>query len=323
MGEFAYTQIVTRRTIRLAHWMGSFLLILTSLLLGDGVAVAQDHHEHELGNFISKHAGAKIYSCSSYDTLSGFKPDGVIDPANKVEGLWRTDIKSEAPHWIIIELPEEQDISTFMFNTGFLQTEGACPRFIMIEFSTEGPTIKYKRIARVTLRPNYEEQIISVETNKARWIRITAYNNWGNIPQTEFGRVYAYNDVEINMIEMILTNEKKLDLRSIKFESASDSIQPMSYPKLEMIAQVIKSHPEWKVKVEGHTDSDGSYRYNMVLSQKRADAVRQVLIDSGLDESKITSKGYGFTQKIEKNEKSDAEKAENRRVVIVIDDGSE
>ena len=282
-------------------------------------AIAQDHHEHELGNYISMHSGAKVYACSSYDTLSGLGPGQVIDDSLGLEGIWRSDIKAEAPHWVIIEMPEVEEISTFMFNTAFLQTEGACPRYIKVEFSTEGPTIEYKRIARITLRPNLEEQVVSVETNKAKWIRITAYSNWGNVPQIEFGRIYAYNDVEISMMEMVLNNDRKIDLRNIRFSSNSDTLEPSSYPKLEMIAQVIKSHPDWKIRVEGHTDSDGSYRYNMVLSQNRAKAVRKVLIDSGVKEERLTAKGYGFTQKLTK-EQSEEDKAANRRVAIVIED---
>jgi outer membrane protein OmpA-like peptidoglycan-associated protein len=302
----------------------ALLALLLGLALSAGLTPAQaqsseEHHEHELGNFISKHAGAKIYSCSSYDTLSGLGPDQVIDESLQLKGVWRTDPKSASPHWIIIELPEPGEITTLMFNTAFLQTQGACPWHVIIEFSTEGPTIGYKRVSREIIREGLEEQIVSIETNVARWVRITVNDTWGKAGVMEMGRVYAYNDVEINMIEMQLMNERRLDLKSLTFESDSEVILPASYPRLEMIAQVLARHPEWKVVVEGHTDSDGSYRYNMVLSQKRADAVRQVLVDSGVQAANVASKGFGFTQRVA-NEQTEEGKSRNRRVTIVIQD---
>lgn len=282
------------------------------------IQAQEDHHEHELGNYLSLHAGAKIYACSSYDTLSGLVPQNIIDNQSALKGIWRSHSKGSKPDWVIIELPQEEELSTLMFNTAFLQTEGACPWHVIVEFSIEGPTIGYKKVAREIIREGLEEQIVSVETSKVRWIRITVYDTWGKPGVVEIGRIYGYNDVEINMIEMMLMNLHKLDLKSVTFESDSDIIRPESYPKLEMIAQVLARHPEWKVRVEGHTDSDGSYRYNMVLSQKRAVAVRKVLVDSGVEETKIVAKGYGFTQKVA-TDSTEAGKAQNRRVSIVVE----
>lgn len=105
----------------------------------------------------------------------------------------------------------------------------------------------------------------------------------------------------------------------IHFALDSAEIKPDSYDLLEEIAKVINDHPEIiQIRVEGHTDSQGSARYNKTLSQNRAEAVVRWLVDNGgVDESRLMAKGYGFDEPVASNDTEEG-RAENRRVAFEI-----
>ena len=83
---------------------------------------------------------------------------------------------------------------------------------------------------------------------------------------------------------------------------------------LNALAHVLKDNPGAKGSIEGHTDSVGSKKANMKLSQRRAESVRSYIIKkAGIDASRITAKGFGPTKPIADN-KTAAGKAKNRRI---------
>jgi outer membrane protein OmpA-like peptidoglycan-associated protein len=111
------------------------------------------------------------------------------------------------------------------------------------------------------------------------------------------------------------TPEKPIVLEGVHFQSNKAILLPESSSILDRVAESLMAHPDVKVEVGGHTDSDGSAAANMKLSQKRADAVRDYLIKKGVPASQMTSKGYGESQPISDN-KSPEGKAMNRRVEL-------
>ena len=85
-----------------------------------------------------------------------------------------------------------------------------------------------------------------------------------------------------------------------------------------MIAQLIKDHPEIiKLRIEGHTDQSGRRRANYRLSQKRADQVRQALIERGIKSDLLEAKGYGWTRPIDRR-KTRRARRRNRRVGFLV-----
>ena len=90
--------------------------------------------------------------------------------------------------------------------------------------------------------------------------------------------------------------------KQIRFKTNSAKIiGAISFEILDQVAGVFESNPEIKVVIEGHTDSRGRDAYNERLSQARADAVRQYLIEQGITATRMTSRGYGETSPIESN----------------------
>ena len=114
-----------------------------------------------------------------------------------------------------------------------------------------------------------------------------------------------------------ITREKIEITEKVLFETAKAKIKPVSYGILDSVVQVLKDYPAIKIRVEGHTDSDGSDSYNLSLSKQRAASVHDYIVSKGIDGSRLTSEGYGETQPIDTNRTS-AGKANNRRVEFVI-----
>ena len=114
-----------------------------------------------------------------------------------------------------------------------------------------------------------------------------------------------------------LIDEGKFSTTAILFDVNSSTIKPESSGVLNEISKAIKEHAGFKVKVIGHTDSDGSDATNLALSQKRAESVKQALVkDYGIDESQITTDGKGESNPVADNKTKEG-KAANRRVEFV------
>jgi OOP family OmpA-OmpF porin len=112
---------------------------------------------------------------------------------------------------------------------------------------------------------------------------------------------------------------KKLNdyAKTILFDSGKASFQQKTYPVLQAIVSILKEYPQSNFSIEGHTDSDGKDATNQKLSEDRAAAVKNYLIENGVAASRLTSAGYGESKPIDTN-KTKAGKANNRRVEVKL-----
>ncbi|MFI4880750.1 MAG: OmpA family protein [Steroidobacterales bacterium] len=106
-------------------------------------------------------------------------------------------------------------------------------------------------------------------------------------------------------------------LEGVTFETNSAVLTAASKPVLDDVAKGLKAHHRLKVEVQGHTDSTGSAVYNMRLSQRRADAVRDYLVSQDVPAGQLTAKGYGKTVPVQSNATAEG-RAHNRRVVMHV-----
>jgi outer membrane protein OmpA-like peptidoglycan-associated protein len=96
------------------------------------------------------------------------------------------------------------------------------------------------------------------------------------------------------------------------------TIQTRSFGLLDQVAAVLKNNAQiTKVRIEGHTDSDGSDESNMKLSQARVDSVMNYLVGKGIAKERLLPVGYGETKPTVPNT-SKADKEKNRRVEFAI-----
>jgi outer membrane protein OmpA-like peptidoglycan-associated protein len=102
----------------------------------------------------------------------------------------------------------------------------------------------------------------------------------------------------------------------IEFDTGKATLRPESEKVLAQVAALLKSESDWKMKIEGHTDSTGTKQGNQVLSQQRAAAVVAWLVKDGITASRLTAVGVGDSKPIADNG-TDAGRARNRRVELV------
>lgn len=108
-------------------------------------------------------------------------------------------------------------------------------------------------------------------------------------------------------------------LQNIQFEFNSAALTADSQSGIDMLVVFLNRNPQLKVELAGHTDDVGNANYNLKLSSERAEVVRKALIDNGIDETRLTAKGYGATKPIVPND-SEEHRAMNRRTEMIVID---
>ena len=106
-------------------------------------------------------------------------------------------------------------------------------------------------------------------------------------------------------------------LQNIQFEFNSSALTAESESGIQILTAFLKRNPDLKVELAGHTDNVGNDNYNLKLSSDRAESVRKALIANGIEEMRLTAKGYGATKPMVPND-SDEHRALNRRTEMII-----
>ncbi len=117
--------------------------------------------------------------------------------------------------------------------------------------------------------------------------------------------------------EMAVEDVKKITniASKIFFETNSEKLQVASLAQLDELAILLKKYEEANLTIEGHADDQGEDEYNLTLSQKRTESVKQYLMEKGILEQRLTAIGFGETQPVASN-KTEIGRAKNRRVIL-------
>ncbi len=121
-------------------------------------------------------------------------------------------------------------------------------------------------------------------------------------------RKYSLVEVKRDRIEI----KQQVHFATRKYKVLKDS-----YKLLNQVVQVLTDYPKMRVRIEGHTDNIGGDRFNLKLSQQRADAVRNYLIAKGIAPDRLEAVGYGLTRPVASN-KTAKGRAQNRRTEFHI-----
>jgi outer membrane protein OmpA-like peptidoglycan-associated protein len=148
--------------------------------------------------------------------------------------------------------------------------------------------------------------------NKRNYLLIIQGDNFFRIEEIFF----MNGDTEINKLAEPI--ESKIEFVSLEFENGKSDILPNMHKDLDKLANFLIDHPELKLKISGHTDSQGREEANLRLSQARADAIKYYLShEFKIANQRITAIGYGSSQPIAQ-EVTDQHKQLNRRVEFEI-----
>lgn len=118
-------------------------------------------------------------------------------------------------------------------------------------------------------------------------------------------------------LRKIKVNRRQV-LKNIYFDFDRAKISPESYDELNLVVQMMKENKETRIEIGGHTDSKGSDRYNKDLSQRRAQAVVNYLINKGIDRKRIVAKGYGEERPLASNDDEQEGRELNRRTEFTV-----
>jgi outer membrane protein OmpA-like peptidoglycan-associated protein len=108
-----------------------------------------------------------------------------------------------------------------------------------------------------------------------------------------------------------------VNMSDVLFDFGKYTLKPAAREKLAKISGIVLAHPGLTLQIEGYTDSVGSDEVNQQLSERRADTVRDFLIEQGVAGSGITAQGFGKANPVASNDTADG-RQKNRRVQLVV-----
>jgi len=115
-----------------------------------------------------------------------------------------------------------------------------------------------------------------------------------------------------------LKKATKIELNDINFEFNSADINKSSFNELKMLIKLLKTNPQIKIELSAHTDDVGSNAYNLKLSNKRANSVKEFLLNNEIKEEQIVAKGYGEGKPAYLPVEDEVNRAKNRRVELEV-----
>lgn len=147
-------------------------------------------------------------------------------------------------------------------------------------------------------------------------------------PPKYWGYHHVYSSLKMPRMNDSLTGEGFYDatgwlslsdtvVRPINFEFDSATVLPDSYIIIDELVDLMMTWPNLKFDIQGHTDNVGTIEYNQNLSDRRAKAVYDLLIEKGIDEKRLRYRGFGFSKPITTNDTEEG-RAKNRRTEFII-----
>lgn len=137
----------------------------------------------------------------------------------------------------------------------------------------------------------------------------------GNV---KFSKEYSKNtgyDLDFGLLKL---TKEEVEIPNIYYEFNSAKLNEYSKKSLDQLSVMLKETPNVKVSLNAHTDEQGSDDYNLKLSERRAQSVVDYLISTGIDSNRLIAKGFGESQPLIKDAKTDEEHSKNRRTTFKV-----
>ena len=127
-----------------------------------------------------------------------------------------------------------------------------------------------------------------------------------------------YQEIDTHIIMVRAEVGSKVVLRNIFFDIGKFNLKDQSISEVEKVLDLLLNNPQLKVQINGHTDNTESVATNKSLSLKRASAVVDMLISKGIEQARVSAKGYGPERPIVSNDDEQEGREINRRTEIEI-----
>ena len=148
-------------------------------------------------------------------------------------------------------------------------------------------------------------------------LHVSAEGYLSRTDSVEIAQVTSDTTVYKDIYLTPLTVGVSVRLNNIFFDYNKATLRPESFPELDKVVEMLETNAGLEIEIGGHTDDQGTEEYNATLSQSRAEAVRQYLLDNLIEATRVSSKGYGESQPEVPND-SDENRQINRRVAFTI-----
>jgi len=218
----------------------------------------------------------------------------------------------------VVATPETHEPTTGSSGMGWLKwllpllLIGAILFFLISRFGCAG-TVENAASTVAATTKNVVEETAEVVTNTLGSVNDAALKVLDNI-------TFAAGSAGAQMMAFIKGGAKgdgRFRFNNLNFASGSAVIDSASEPEIDNLSSILKAYTDVNVVIEGYTDSIGNPDSNLNLSQRRADAVQNRLIAAGINENRISTKGFGAANPIGDNATKEGQ-AQNRRIEVVI-----
>lgn len=157
---------------------------------------------------------------------------------------------------------------------------------------------------------------ILIGSTRSYSIKIDAPGFVNNLEKLDLN-TYEMKELEMNFKLQPIEVGTTVTLKNVLFIQSKPELLPESYPELNVVVQFMKDNPHVEIELSGHTDSRGSFRQLMTLSQQRVNRVKSYLVSKGISSKRIVGKGYGGSKPIASNDTEETRML-NRRVEFTI-----
>ena len=127
----------------------------------------------------------------------------------------------------------------------------------------------------------------------------------------------SFKEIKKNIYLLPIEAGQKMTLNSVFFEQSKAVIIDTSFPELDRIVKAMKENPTMEIMLEGHTDNQGDWNANLLLSKERVEQVQKYLASKGVTMKRIQVQGFGSTRPVASNN-SEEKRRLNRRVEVTI-----
>lgn len=224
---------------------------------------------------------------------------------------WKVEPRKE----MIYSQPEKLSIDTTLYLVGRIMDSTANAG---IQAKVEVIDNRKNQVIATHLSDTTGKYLIELPEKKKYGVEVSAQGYLFFARTLDLNRLPIKNDTlrqnfALDKVEV----GKKVVLENIYFETNSAKLKSSSYPELERVVKLLKGNPGVKLEISGHTDNVGSYLANKRLSEDRAKSVVDYLVEQGIARSRLTYKGYSFTQPIATNDTPQG-RQKNRRVEFKV-----
>jgi outer membrane protein OmpA-like peptidoglycan-associated protein len=170
---------------------------------------------------------------------------------------------------------------------------------------------------QITVDKDKCEYTVMLPSGKNYAFTVTSDGYFFHSENFDIPKTSDYQEIEKDIRLLPMDPGSKVVLNNVFFDTGKSDLREESFGELNRLAEIFKLYPNIVIEVSGHTDNLGNRQYNVQLSQKRAEAVRDYIISQGVDGGRIVAKGYGPDQPRDTNATPEG-RQNNRRVEAKI-----